>query len=293
MASREPLSEMAHIIAQAALLLRQLSPADIASDEAAELREVGLALFGRLAIKQAYGEKDVVEFLREQAGHRTLLKRLEKLQKQINAEHDRRCTEAQSAGINRARQATMQAIEAASAEANDDDAAVELIKQSTDHAGTSAPHPSEPCSELAMAPPSVAAPPSGPPRLPPRASIDAAVSDAGEVGSAVASAARLPVGSFRRACGVCKRSYADVHDFYHRLCPTCAEFNLAKRLQSANLGGYVALVTGGRVRIGCAIVLRPDCLRLRALTSSDELCSKVRDCAQADDLTDDLTDALP
>jgi hypothetical protein len=170
----------------------------------------------------------------------------------------------------------MQAIEAASAEA-DDEAAVELVKQSTDHAGTPAPHPSEPCSELVMAPPSVAAPPSGPPRLPPRASIDAAVSDAGEVGSAVASAARLPVGSFRRACGVCKRSYADVHDFYHRLCPTCAEFNLAKRLQSANLGGYVALVTGGRVRIGCAIVLRPDCLRLRALTSSDELCSKVRD----------------
>ena len=250
---------MATIIAQATLLLRQLSPADIASDEAAELREVGLALFGRLAIKQAYGEKDVIEFLREQAGHRTLLKRLEKLQKQINAEHDRRCAEAQSAGINRARQATMQAIEAASAEA-DDEAAVELIKLSTDHEGTSAPHPSEPCSELVIAPPSVASPPSGPPRLPPRASIDAAVSDAGEVGSAVASAARLPVGSFRRACGVCKRSYADVHDFYHRLCPTCAEFNRAKRLQSANLGGFVALVTGGRVRIGCAIVLRPDCL---------------------------------
>ena len=58
---------MATIIAQATLLLRQLSPADIASDEAAELREVGLALFGRLAIKQAYGEKDVIEFLREQA----------------------------------------------------------------------------------------------------------------------------------------------------------------------------------------------------------------------------------
>ncbi len=51
-------------------------------------------------------------------------------------------------------------------------------------------------------------------------------------------------------CYVCKAKYTLVHRFYDQMCPACAEFNFAKRTQSANLRGRVALLTGGRVKIG-------------------------------------------
>lgn len=51
-------------------------------------------------------------------------------------------------------------------------------------------------------------------------------------------------------CYVCKRKYARIHHFYDQLCPECAEFNFAKRTELADLRGRVALLTGGRVKIG-------------------------------------------
>ncbi|MEO5590216.1 MAG: SDR family oxidoreductase, partial [Gemmatimonadaceae bacterium] len=53
-----------------------------------------------------------------------------------------------------------------------------------------------------------------------------------------------------RNCYVCKQDYTAIHHFYDHLCPTCAEFNFAKRTESADLAGRVALLTGGRVKIG-------------------------------------------
>ncbi len=53
-----------------------------------------------------------------------------------------------------------------------------------------------------------------------------------------------------RACYVCKAAYRRVHFFYHSMCPACARLNHAKRQQTANLAGRVALVTGARVKIG-------------------------------------------
>ena len=53
-----------------------------------------------------------------------------------------------------------------------------------------------------------------------------------------------------RACYVCKAPYRRLHFFYHSMCPGCAQLNHAKRQQSADLGGRVALVTGARVKIG-------------------------------------------
>jgi len=41
-----------------------------------------------------------------------------------------------------------------------------------------------------------------------------------------------------------------VHAFYDRLCPACGDFNHAKRTELADLRGRVALLTGGRVKIG-------------------------------------------
>ena len=57
-------------------------------------------------------------------------------------------------------------------------------------------------------------------------------------------------------CYICKASYSDVHHFYDQLCPTCAEFNYAKRTETADLSGRVSLLTGGRVKIGYEAGLR-------------------------------------
>ena len=51
-------------------------------------------------------------------------------------------------------------------------------------------------------------------------------------------------------CYVCKQKYTKVHHFYDQLCPPCAEFNYHKRTESADLHGRVALLTGGRIKIG-------------------------------------------
>ena len=51
-------------------------------------------------------------------------------------------------------------------------------------------------------------------------------------------------------CYVCKQKYTQIHHFYDQMCPACAELNLAKRTELADLRGRVALLTGGRVKIG-------------------------------------------
>jgi NAD(P)-dependent dehydrogenase (short-subunit alcohol dehydrogenase family) len=53
-----------------------------------------------------------------------------------------------------------------------------------------------------------------------------------------------------RACYICKSLFTKVHFFYDAMCPTCAEFNYAKRFQRASLDGQVALITGARLKIG-------------------------------------------
>jgi NAD(P)-dependent dehydrogenase (short-subunit alcohol dehydrogenase family) len=51
-------------------------------------------------------------------------------------------------------------------------------------------------------------------------------------------------------CYVCKQKFSDVHHFYDQMCPACAEFNFSKRTELADLHGRIALLTGGRVKIG-------------------------------------------
>ncbi len=51
-------------------------------------------------------------------------------------------------------------------------------------------------------------------------------------------------------CYICKQDYSVIHHFYDQLCPACAELNFFKRTETASLGGRVALLTGGRVKIG-------------------------------------------
>ncbi len=58
-----------------------------------------------------------------------------------------------------------------------------------------------------------------------------------------------------RRCYVCKEKYDEVHAFYDQMCPACGDFNQQKRSPRADLAGRVALVTGGRVKIGYQAVI--------------------------------------
>jgi len=53
-----------------------------------------------------------------------------------------------------------------------------------------------------------------------------------------------------RHCYVCKQKFTQLHHFYDQMCPACAELNFFKRTETADLTGRVALLTGGRVKIG-------------------------------------------
>jgi NAD(P)-dependent dehydrogenase (short-subunit alcohol dehydrogenase family) len=59
-----------------------------------------------------------------------------------------------------------------------------------------------------------------------------------------------------RRCYVCRQLYRRLHPFYAALCPQCGDDNYARRHQTADLSGMVALVTGGRVKIGYHTALK-------------------------------------
>jgi len=58
-----------------------------------------------------------------------------------------------------------------------------------------------------------------------------------------------------RNCYVCKELFTTLHHFYDTMCTSCADFNYAKRFQTADLTGQVALITGSRLKIGYHITL--------------------------------------
>src|SRR5947208_1977052 len=59
-----------------------------------------------------------------------------------------------------------------------------------------------------------------------------------------------------KSCYVCKEDFTRLHFFYDAMCPACAEFNYAKRFQSARLDGCVAVITGSRLKIGFQAALK-------------------------------------
>lgn len=59
-----------------------------------------------------------------------------------------------------------------------------------------------------------------------------------------------------RSCYVCKCRFYKLHHFYDSLCPDCAGLNWTKRMQTFNMTGRVALLTGARVKVGYQIGLK-------------------------------------
>ena len=58
-----------------------------------------------------------------------------------------------------------------------------------------------------------------------------------------------------RNCYVCNAVYTKLHHFYDTMCTDCGDFNYAKRFQTADLTGQVAVITGSRLKIGYHITL--------------------------------------
>lgn len=58
-----------------------------------------------------------------------------------------------------------------------------------------------------------------------------------------------------RNCYVCKKVFTKLHHFYDTMCAECGDYNYAKRFQTADLSGQVAVVTGSRLKIGYHITL--------------------------------------
>ncbi|MGJ8665979.1 MAG: SDR family NAD(P)-dependent oxidoreductase [Patiriisocius sp.] len=58
-----------------------------------------------------------------------------------------------------------------------------------------------------------------------------------------------------RNCYVCKTMYTKLHHFYDSMCTECGDLNYAKRFQTTDLKGQVAVITGSRLKIGYHITL--------------------------------------
>ncbi|CAG2532554.1 MULTISPECIES: SDR family NAD(P)-dependent oxidoreductase [Maribacter] len=65
----------------------------------------------------------------------------------------------------------------------------------------------------------------------------------------------LPELTTPRNCYVCKAEFTKLHHFYDTMCTDCGDFNYAKRFQTANVKGQVAVITGSRLKIGYHITL--------------------------------------
>lgn len=59
-----------------------------------------------------------------------------------------------------------------------------------------------------------------------------------------------------RTCYSCGDSFTQLHFFYHKLCPACAAVNYGWRSRQHNFANYNVIITGGRVKIGYATVLK-------------------------------------
>jgi len=58
-----------------------------------------------------------------------------------------------------------------------------------------------------------------------------------------------------RNCYVCKAIYSKLHHFYDTMCTDCGDLNYAKRFQTTDLTGQIAVITGSRLKIGYHITL--------------------------------------
>ena len=92
----------------------------------------------------------------------------------------------------------------------------------------------------------------GPKRARPKSAAPTEATATGESSTRPASATRGPKA---QTCYICKTSIVQRHAFYGLMCERCGRENFAKRSRSVDLTGRVAVVTGGRIKIGHEVAL--------------------------------------
>jgi hypothetical protein len=90
-----------------ASVLKRLQPTQLNNHRIAEVTAAGKSLFKRTVLKDRLGERDAVEFLKDLHGQRELLKKLERLSKEIRKAHGERVEAALTCGINQQREQGM------------------------------------------------------------------------------------------------------------------------------------------------------------------------------------------
>ena len=266
-------------IEQCTSVLRRLRPVDLQRPELSGLVDAATALFTRHIVKAQFSSDDVVSFLKEQSQHRQRLKELRRLHSLIMADHEKRLEAAETCGLNEARKKRLAEIRlecsvpalpllpSSAAEEACLPTPAAAVGASIVATGATSVRARIFSGAAAMVPAAATVPvaPAAPAAATPAAAQAAAVAASDARGNGISEDAvgeggqtseLPPRGNFRNCCNVCRGFYYESHDFYHQLCHRCAELNLEKRRQTADLNGYVCVVTGGRVRIGYHIVLK-------------------------------------
>ena len=212
---------------QAVAILGRLKPDDISAGELSEelsaLRNAGHRLFGPFVLQERFGQADVVAYLKEKNRHEYTLKKLEKLQRNIDREHEKMRSQSARAQINKQRDERFAAIEAAALGMRP---ALGMAQPPalTDESGTPPPEATAGAEGTGEEGGGGGGGGGG------AAARGAGEEENGEEGGGAAEGeavgsleerlrqtADLPLGSFRRRCGVCKCAYSEVDDFYHQV----------------------------------------------------------------------------
>mmetsp|Transcript_88420 Transcript_88420/g.253267 ORF Transcript_88420/g.253267 Transcript_88420/m.253267 type:complete len:577 (+) Transcript_88420:97-1827(+) len=233
-------------IALCASVMQRMQPADLTLPLYAAILEAGVPLFKRHICKDKFGSTEAVEFLKEKMRVSEMTAKLEKYHAIVVDVHEERRKKAESCGMNVRRKADLEKIIADSSRPEASECAISDVGAI---GGT-----------MPVADVSVGVVKSASPGIDVTQCREARrFNDAAFSGAAVAdmeSVSRIRRDDLYSACNMCRGEYTEQHHFYHQLCPGCAELNWQKRGQSADMSGMVCVVTGGRVRIGFAIVLK-------------------------------------
>ena len=256
----EPSAEQ---IASCVAVLEALTPNELEQRELASLKEAGMKLFRRSILKSAFGSEDVQDFLAKRTKHKETLKELKKLNDVVTGAHRRERMQASECGLNEARKKQLELIKAECSEKHNVPRITVVFISSIDlQAATSSSirlvlnFNSSSSSAAASAQASLH-----------MKGVSSGLGGGHENVDATREASTMdsplptklpPQGDLRRICNVCRGDCTELprHPFYHQLCPRCGDFNYEKRQQSADMRGMVCVVTGGRVRIGYATVIK-------------------------------------
>ena len=265
-------------LASCVALLERIAPEDLELPQLAALRAAGMRLFKRDVMKNVFGSTDVVGFLAEKTQQKKKMRELKKLDAVVSGKHRRERINASECGLNENRKAQLELIKQQCAEEarREEDASAARITCVDPVGAVSTFVPASPrsiCITLAFQPAASTSGVAVPSVTVPSITVVSGLGGGHGDPHKDEPQTRPLEGDVRKICNVCRGDHTHLppHPFYHQLCPRCGDFNYKKREQSAMMDGAVAIVTGGRVRIGWVATTGPCSSPTSALMTLDML----------------------